>query len=302
MSVRFPIRLRAAAWLVALAPVFVALAACDGSRPTQPAPIVVEPTPSPAPAPTPAPTVPAPRLGVTRILAFGDSMTEGVASPPLSSIWHFRLDAGLPRSYPFKLQTLITARYTDQAIEVFNAGLAGQRAAEDLDRFNHAVSEARPNVILLMEGANDLNAPRGGDGENDRIRETVGAVEDMVRSAGRQQLPVFVATLPPQRAGGPKAGAAGFLDRYNEALKAMAANKGAHVVDVFAQVPVTDIGADGLHPTENGYQHIAEIWLEALKAHYETAGTAGALSPAAKHPDAGTAASHVEGPAGLGLR
>lgn len=302
MSDRSRTRPRVAAWLVALAPALVVLAACDGSRPTDPTPIVVEPTPAPAPAPTPTPTVPAPRLGVTRILAFGDSMTEGVASPPLSSIWHFRLDAGLPRSYPFKLQTLITARYADQAIEVFNAGLAGQRAAEDLDRFNHAVSEARPNVILLMEGANDLNAPLGQTDVDNRINETVGAVEDMVRSAGRQQLPVFVATLPPQRAGGPKAGAAAFLDRYNQGLKTMAANKGAQVVDVFAQVPVTDIGADGLHPTENGYQRIAEIWLEALKAHYETAGSAGELSPGAKHPDAGAAASHVEGPASFGPR
>ena len=31
----------------------------------------------------------------------------------------------------------------------------------------------------------------------------------------------------------------------------------------------TVIGVDGLHPTEAGYQHMAEIWLEALKAAFE---------------------------------
>ena len=79
----------------------------------------------------------------------------------------------------------------------------------------------------------------------------------------------MVATLPPQRPGAPKAGAATFLNRYNDALKSMAANKGAQLVDVGAQIPLAEIGQDGLHPTEAGYQHMAEIWLEAIKGRFE---------------------------------
>jgi lysophospholipase L1-like esterase len=218
---------------------------------------------------------------VTRILAFGDSMTEGTTSPP-PMIWRFALDPGLSRSYPFKLQALLSERYSAQTVSVFNAGLAGRRAAEDLDRFNASVAEARPEVILLLEGANDLNAPLGNDGVNDRIRETVGAMEDMVRSATGRQIPVLIGTLPPQRPDGPKAGAAGFLTRYNDALHAMAAAKGAGIVDVFAQFPLSDIGQDGLHPTEAGYQRLAGIWLDALKQRYETAPpAAGASAPGA---------------------
>jgi acyl-CoA thioesterase I len=238
--------------------------------PTEPAPIgEPQPPPAPAPPPTPDPPPPPPRLGVTRILAFGDSMTEGTTSAPLS-LWTFSLDAGAPRSYPFKLQSMMTARYTDQTIAVFNAGFAGRRAAEDLDRFRSAVSEAAPNVILLLEGANDLNAPLRDDSVNDRIDHTVGSLEDMVKSATRQQIPVLLATLPPQRPGGPKAHAAEFLARYNAELKEMAVKKGATIVDVHAQFPMSEVGQDGLHPTESGYQRLAEIWMDALKARYET--------------------------------
>ncbi len=249
--------------------------------PTSPGPVAPSPQPpAPQPDPPPAPAPP-PRIGVTRVLAFGDSLTAGTTSPPLNALV-FALDAGLPRSYPFKLQALMTARYTDQTVEVFNTGIAGRRAADDRERFNAALSEARPGIVLLMEGANDLNAPfAAGEGVNDRIRTTVSALEDMVRDASFRGVPVMLATLPPQRAGGRSAGAAAFLTRYNDALKAMAAAKGAEIVDVFAQFPLTDIGEDGLHPTEAGHTRMAAIWLEALKARFETAAAAGGAGSAA---------------------
>ena len=45
----------------------------------------------------------------------------------------------------------------------------------------------------------------------------------------------------------------------------MAGKKGAIVVDVNAQFQLGLIGQDGLHPTELGYQRLADIFLEALK-------------------------------------
>ena len=271
---------------VLLAAIALALpGACGGGSPTQPAPFVPQPIPdTPAPAP-PAPA-PVPRISVTRILAFGDSMTEGTTSTPVAGL--FALDAGLPRSYPFQLQTLLRERYAEQTVEVFNGGRAGRRASQDRERFNAAMSDTRPHVILLMEGANDLNAPfESGEGINDRIRTTTNAIEDMVRDAGARQIPVFLATLPPQRPGAPKAGAAGFVTRYNDALRAMASKKGAEIVDLFSQLTTAEIGQDGLHPTEAGYRRIAEIWLQALKARYETAPPAGASAAAAHEPGAG---------------
>lgn len=254
--------MRRAGSLVLIALVMAAASSACGGSPTQPPPIVDPPPPPPQQPPQPPPAAPPPTLEVTKILAFGDSMTEGTTSAPLAG-WRFVLDPGRPASYPFKLQTLITARYTSQTIAVYNAGKAGERASEAGDRFDRALREANPDVVLLLEGANDLNNGAG-------ISATTNAMEDMVRLAREQRgKPVFLATLPPQRSGGK--GRAELVAAYNDSLKGMAARKGAIVVDIGAQFPLSLIGTDGLHPTEDGYQRFAEIWLDALKARYEKA-------------------------------
>jgi lysophospholipase L1-like esterase len=211
---------------------------------------------------------------VTKILAFGDSMTEGVDSVPLSLTadeWTLPLVAGRSQSYPFKLKALIDARYTSQTIAVYNGGFAGRQARDDRGRFSQALSEGKPDLVLLMEGANDFNGPLiGAEGINARVQSVVDALEDMIREASFRGIPVMVATLPPQRPNSPKGGGVEFIPRFNDAVRVMAAKKGADVVDI-GSLPLAMIGADGLHPTEAGYQRIAEIWLDAIKAKYERA-------------------------------
>lgn len=266
-------RLQSVARTCILLAVCGAVGACGDSPPIGPTPNPPVTQPPVQDPPTPPPTAPPPTLGITKILAFGDSMTEGTTSAPVTALL-FRLDAGLTRSYPFKLQTLSTGRYTNQTIQIWNAGRAGNEAINDRGRFSTVIGDAKPELVLLLEGANDLNAPfAAGEGINARIAATVSALEDMIRDAGFRGIPVMIATLPPQRPGGPKAGAATFLSRFNDAVKSMAAKRAAEqkiaVVDVYAQLPLAEIGQDGLHPTEAGYQHMAEIWLAAIKTAYE---------------------------------
>jgi len=242
----------------------VLAAACGSSGPpTAPSPIVTPPV-DPGPSTPQPPTPPPPTLGITRILAFGDSMTAGTTSPAFVP---FTLTAGRPESYPFKLQTLAAARYTGQTIEVFNAGVPGETTVDGNARFGGVLSESKPQAVLLMEGANDLNHPT----LSLDITSVTGRMEDMVRLATGRGMQVFLATIPPQRVGGRNAAAPGLVDKYNGQLKVMAGKKGAIVVDVNALLPLSLIGQDGLHPTESGYQKLAEIWLDALKAKYETA-------------------------------
>lgn len=243
----------------------LASAACGGT-PSAPTPIV-EPPPEPPPPPPPPP--PAPVLAITRILAFGDSMTEGTTSAPLPFA---ALTAGKPESYPYKLEALLTEIYTTQSVVVLNGGSAGKRVSAERSRFNAALAEAKPELVLLMEGANDLNVPGVS------VNATVNAMEDMVRDARHRGAFVMLATLPPQRPGpGSKATAPELLASYNAGLRVMAAKRGADLVDVNAQLPLDLIGQDGLHPTEAGYQRLAEIFLDAIKSKYET-------SPAAECP------------------
>jgi lysophospholipase L1-like esterase len=202
---------------------------------------------------------------VTSILAFGDSMTAGTTSEPVRS---FRLDAGLPQSYVFKLQALINQRYTSQTIQVFNAGWAGKRAAEDRSRLIDAIRETKPQALLLLEGVNDLNEV----GNRDAISPTIGALEQLIGEGVSRGITVFVATLPPQRPlGTAKTASAPFVGDFNVQVRRMAPDEGARLVDMFTAIGVDQIGEDGLHPTEDGYQRMAEVWLDALKQAFEQA-------------------------------
>jgi acyl-CoA thioesterase I len=238
------------------------LAGC-GSSPTSPGPVNPPTTPPTNPPPPPPPATPA-TLRISKILAFGDSMTYGVDAPPLLLR---ALDAGITQSYPFKLQSLLGTRYSGQSVSVFNAGIGGKNAWEDRDRLAGMVSQTHPDLVLLMEGANDLNSI-GPPSTNAQIDSTVAHMEDMVRDTLASGIPVVVATLPPQREGG-KGHGIPYLSKYNNDLKTMASKKGAFIVDVNAQFPVSLIGSDGLHPTEQGYQLIAEMMFDAIKSRYE---------------------------------
>jgi lysophospholipase L1-like esterase len=216
--------------------------------------------------PPPPPPPPPPTLKITRILAFGDSITEGTTSAALPTL---ALDAGKPSSYPFKLQALETARYTAQTITVLNAGRGGEHAQDARQRLSDALRDGQPEVLLLMEGTNDLGALAGMSDKaiQNGIMATVNAMEDMVRDAQGRKVAVFVATILPQRAS--RAFGASLVDPYNAALKTMAAKKGAMLVDTNAQFPLDLIGQDGLHPTDSGYDKLAEIFQSALAAVYE---------------------------------
>jgi lysophospholipase L1-like esterase len=195
------------------------------------------------------------------MLAFGDSMTAGTTSPVVSL---FGLDAGIPASYPFKLQMLETARYSAQTITVLNAGEAGRKAKDDRARLSDAIRESAPQVVILLEGANDLN---GGE----TVRRTVDALEDMVRDTEALGITVLLSTLPPQRAGQKNTGNAALVPELNDAIRIMAGKKGATLVDLNAQFPIELIGQDGLHPTEDGYQKFAEIFQAAIASKWEQA-------------------------------
>jgi lysophospholipase L1-like esterase len=241
---------------------------CSGSNPNQPTPT---PTPTPTPSPTPPgsdppagpPTpAPAPRVTKTRFVAFGDSLTEGVVSAPLTQAL-----VNIPYAYPARLADLLRARYRDQNdIVVLNEGKAGEFAVDGKVRLPDAIKNGTPQVLLLMEGANDISflGRRG-------ITRVVIALEDMIKDAQRRGVIVFVATLPPQRAGGLHADGAPFVDELNTQIRKTVAEEGATLVDVNAQLDLSFVGQDGLHLTEAGYVRLGEIFAAAIRQAFETA-------------------------------
>jgi len=207
---------------------------------------------------------PPPSLSVTKFLAFGDSMTEGVVSAPVTLAL-----VQTPASYPARLEMMLVGRYPAQAPSVINAGVAGERAATTgVSRLPSVVNYYRPDVVLLMEGANDLNF-WGAAG----IDRAVGALAGMVDDARQRGARVFLATLPPQREGFPRGSGARLVPDFNRGVEAAAAAEGAVLVDVYKALAADInryIGADGLHPTEAGYERIAETFLAVIRGTLET--------------------------------
>ena len=99
-----------------------------------------------------------PRLRRTRIMAFGDSLTEGQT---ILSNDPYDLSAPPETAYPTVLRQLLSARYTDQTITVFNRGLPGEQASRALSRFIATFVADAPDVVVLQEGYNDFTQTSG---------------------------------------------------------------------------------------------------------------------------------------------
>ena len=193
-------------------------------------------------------------------MAFGDSLTEG----KLSVVPTILVDAG-PHSYPTRLLGLLSGRYTSQTITMANEGFGGERADEALPRFYQAWSRHRPEVVLLMHGVNDLISASPG-----RVETAAEAVEDLVKEARHEGAAVFVATLPPF-GNGPKASCPECVAPYNNHLREIAEAMGATLVDVHAAWAGRSglMGADGIHPTDAGYEVIATTFFEVIQRTLE---------------------------------
>ena len=210
---------------------------------------------------------PPPRLRFTRFLAFGDSLTAGeVSIDAVGNMFYSPND-----SYPTVLQKRLAARYVFQSITIINAGIGGESATEGGSaRFRSVLQQNRPEVVLLMEGANDLlDRPDIGRGADTAIA----ALRRMVQDAKGLNVTVALATVPPQRAGGVRHrdAVAQLIPSFNDRIRAVATSEGVLLIDVYAGMKndISLIGVDDLHPTIRGYDTMAGIFFEAIKSSLE---------------------------------
>ena len=206
-----------------------------------------------------------PRLSRTRIMAFGDSLTAGatVMSDNPYDV------ATLPQNaYPTVLSQLLSERYTDQSISVFNRGLGGEQAWRALSRFIATFVADAPDVVVLHEGYNDyLRAETGAIG----IANIELGIRELAGEARRRGARVFICTLAPGRPGRGQIQTSALLD-INDRLRTIARNEGAVLVDLYgALLPEVNanVSIDGLHLTPLGYRRVAETVFAAIRAELE---------------------------------
>jgi lysophospholipase L1-like esterase len=209
------------------------------------------------------------RLRGTRILAFGDSITDGEVAQVASLL---RLQADPVNNYPLVLQGLLQTRYPSQAadIVVAKAGVQGETAIKGADRLVDEVRRNSPDVLLLMEGSNDVNERTSPFDISQAIRA------DIIHAFQYGVKLVLVSTLLPEVPGRLRASNPAGIPDANDAIRDAVAREGATLVDAFSVFdPKKEllIGDDGLHPTVAGYKLLAETFAAAIAANFDASGS-----------------------------
>jgi len=250
-----------------------------GPPPTDNPPPTDGPPPTEAPPPTDdlppvEPPAAATRLTVSTILAFGDSITAGYVSPTA-----FTLLLEPQNSYPTLLEELLRTRFPSQNISVINRGTGRETSAEGNDRFLNEVDRYQPDLILILEGVNDLalgilaasldGKPFDENGFTDGI---VLNLSTMARRGSKRGAAVLLATLTPVeaawRAANPDGDSA--VDSLNRKIRSLGSELGAGPVETHGALEGTGlIGQDGLHPTRQGYEVVAQTFFEMIVSRFE---------------------------------
>jgi lysophospholipase L1-like esterase len=202
-----------------------------------------------------------PSIPDTRFLAFGDSITAGEVSLNATALL---LDPS--QSYPTDLAGLLRARYPSQDITMVNDGISGETAVEGNDRISGSIIRNNAQVLLLLQGVNDLQ-----EHHEEGINDLIEALKFDIRDGARRGCTVFISTLLPQKDGF-RAASIDLIEPTNSKIRDLAAREGVVLVDswqVFHGKEATLIGQDGLHPTPEGYQVLAQAFFDAIQAHLE---------------------------------
>ena len=171
----------------------------------------------------PGGTGPARPTGGDQVIAFGDSLVQGVGATPgrdLVSVLSRRLNT-----------------------PIVNAGRSGDTTGAALARLDRAVLSRRPRVVLVLVGGNDLlrRVPR------QEMLENLEAIVTRIRARGAA---VVLATVEINL----------FAAADGRAYEELAERTSAALVpDVLGGIwGRTDLMSDGIHPNDRGYGAMAD--------------------------------------------
>jgi acyl-CoA thioesterase-1 len=164
------------------------------------------------------------------VLAFGDSLTFGTGANP-------------QESYPARLETLIGRK-------VVASGVPGELSAAGLARLPSALDEAKPQLVILCHGGNDLLRKL----DNAQAADNLRAMVRLARSRGAQV--VLIGVPKPGLLPSP----AGFYEDIAREHKLPYEGSALRKI-------LTDnaLKSDLVHPNAAGYARLAEAISALLK-------------------------------------
>ncbi|MGH7856155.1 MAG: SGNH/GDSL hydrolase family protein [Candidatus Binatia bacterium] len=201
-----------------------------------------------------------------RIMPLGDSITEGKSGDATWRYWlQKKLKAeGCVIDYVGSRRGVLRGRPRFPDFDPDHEGHWGWTTAQVRERIDGWAQKAKPEIVLLHLGTNDLGIDPA------TIAENLAAIVEAVRRT-RPTVIVFVARLIPA-ADVPVE----VLSRTNDVIARMAAKRARPdspviVVDQSTGFDAATDTYDGVHPNESGEKKMAARWFEALGGRLECA-------------------------------
>ena len=163
------------------------------------------------------------------ILAFGDSLTVGVG-------------ASQANSYPGVLAQLAERN-------VVNAGVSGEETAQGLNRLTGVLKQLQPDLLLLLEGGNDILRNRD-------LRQTRQNLAAMIELAHSMEVEVVLIGVPEKR----------LFSNVAPLYEELADQYKVVLIDnlVASLLRKSRYKSDAIHLNEQGYRMMAESIYEVL--------------------------------------
>lgn len=210
----------------------------------------------------------APAGGIVRVMPLGDSITQGRAGKanyrPL--LWDLLKRAGAEVDFVGSQSSFTVETALTEGFDHDHEGHWGWRAEEVLARIGEWAGEAKPDVVLIHLGTNDI-------GSGQHIEETAEEIGDIILALRRTngRVAVLLARIIPvvhretsQR-----------IARYNSRLDELARLLDTDVspvrmVDQFEGFDARWDTYDGVHPNARGAGKMALRWYRAILPLLET--------------------------------
>ena len=156
-----------------------------------------------------------------------------------------------------------------------NEGLPGETARQGIDRLPGVLTTNRPQVLLLLEGINDLNFEYP-------VSQVASNVSTLVQIARLFNCTVLVATMPqtyysvdPNTGRIRENSTDKIVPFNNEVRRLVSGQQNVHIVDIYAAFGSNRslMGGDGLHPSPAGYQLMAQEFHRAITEVFPVRGS-----------------------------
>jgi acyl-CoA thioesterase-1 len=185
--------------------------------------------------------------------AFGDSITYGFLDQQRRG---FRLTTS--NNYPSILQGKLQS--LDPAWRVINRGVGGEHSGEGAARLPSILRLDRPGFVLIMEGTNDAHQCM------DSIA-LVNNLRSMVQAAVANKTIPIIGTIPPSFRNNPCAD--DIITEANINIHSLASASNIVVAEIFDGMNQRELfgispDRDPIHPNEQGYRVMADIWYTAM--------------------------------------